>query len=46
VFARVQHQQQPPVGERLRHALRRNLAGAELEPDRSGNCGRNQAGIG
>ena len=35
-----------PLGERLRHTLRRNLAAAKLEPDSGGNRGGNQPGIG
>jgi hypothetical protein len=46
VLAGVQHQQQRPVGERLRHALCRNLAATKLKPHRCGNRGGNQAGIG
>jgi hypothetical protein len=46
VLAGVQHQQQWPVGERLRHALCRSLAATKLEPDSGGNRGGNQAGIG
>jgi hypothetical protein len=45
MLARVQHQQQPPPGERLRNAPRRSLA-AKLQPDRGGDRGRNQARIG
>jgi hypothetical protein len=46
MLAGVQHQQQLPIGERLRYALRRNLTRAKLEPDRSGNRGGNERGIG
>ena len=46
VLAGVQHQQQPPAGERLRHALRRDFAAAKIEPDRRGNGDGHEAGIG
>jgi hypothetical protein len=46
MLAGVQHQQQSLVGKRLRHALRRNLPAAKLEPERRGHRGGNQAGIG
>jgi hypothetical protein len=46
VLAGVQHQQQRPVGERLRHALCRSLTATKLQSDRCGNRGGNQAGIG
>ena len=34
------------AGERLRHALRRDVAAAKIEPDRRGNGDGHQAGIG
>ena len=46
MLARVQHQQQAPAGERLRDALRRDCAAAKIEPDRCGNGGGHEAGIG
>ncbi|HEV7995172.1 MAG TPA: hypothetical protein VGP52_02820 [Stellaceae bacterium] len=46
MLAGVQHQQQPSVAKSLRHAPRRNLAAAKIEPDRCGGGGRNQCGIG
>jgi hypothetical protein len=45
MLAGVQQQHEPPVGERLCHARRRNLPAAKLEPDRRGHRGGNQAGI-
>ena len=46
MLAGIQHQQQAPIGERLRHALRRNFAAAELQPDSGSHRGGDQPGIG
>jgi hypothetical protein len=46
MLASIEHQQQAPVGERLRHTLRRSFAAAKLQPDSGGHRGGDQAGIG
>ncbi len=45
MLAGIQHQQQPPAGEHLRHPLYRNLTAAKLKPECSRNRGRNKGGI-
>jgi hypothetical protein len=46
MLAGIEHQQQAPVGERLRHTLRRSFAATELQPDSGSHRGRDQPGIG
>ena len=46
VLAVVEHQQELPAGQRMWPRAAGDVAGAEFEPDRRGDRGRNQAGIG
>jgi len=46
VLARVQHQYQHSAAERLRYALRRDFAAADVEPDHRGYRDRHEARIG
>jgi hypothetical protein len=46
MLAGIQDKQQAPVGERLRHALRRSFGAAKLQPDSGSYRGRDQPGIG
>jgi hypothetical protein len=46
MLAGIEHQQQAPAGERLRHAVCRSFAAAELQADSGSHRGRDQPGIG
>ena len=46
MLADIQHQQQAPIGERLRHTPRRNFTTAKLQPDSGSHRCRDQPGIG
>ena len=46
MLAGIQHQQQAPVCQRLRHTLRRNFTTAKFQPDSGRQRCRDQLGIG